>query len=160
MTETIQFPIAIVDEPVFLLPNSANLLKSTNIANHEEINSVNKNALLILYSVSGDGDLGAETLAAMDKLISAVALKPEETTRIKIVGNETFRLFRMMEKHDFKQLICFGIMPEQIGLHVEYKLYKSFKFNNLNIVICDSLEGMEKQKRLALWNQLKLMFNI
>lgn len=160
MNELIQFPAAIVDEPVYLIPDSAKLTISPLNANLIPTYPLNKNGTVIFYTAPKGGNISAEGVTAINKLILAVKLKPEETFCTEVLPDMDFRFNKLIKDYPVTQLICFGIEPENLGLHLDLIKYKAFKFNKIDMIFCDSMEGMALQKRTLLWNQLKLMYNI
>ncbi len=160
MIDKIEFPAAIVDEKVYLIPSSAKLTISAINANLNPINLSNNNGTLIIYSGVNGEDISAEGIESIKKLIVAVKLDPEETVFLRYKSDHPLRFYALSKTISFSKLICFGVTAEMLGLHFVYRNHKLLKFNNIDIVICDNIEGMEKPARLLLWNQLKLMYNI
>ena len=160
MIDKIEFPAAIVDEKVYLIPSSAKLTISPINANLNPINLSNNNGTIIIYSAENSGDIDPQGLESINKLLGAVKLNPEETVLIKYDPKQPVNFNTLSRNLTISKLICFGIKAENIGLHIEYRNHIYLKFNNIDIIICDNIEGMEKPKRALLWSQLKLMYNI
>ncbi len=160
MPDKIEFPAAIVDEKVYLIPSSAKLTISPVNANLNPINLSNNNGTIILYSGNNGDDISSEGFESIKKLIVAVKLDPEETICLRYLHDTPFSFKELQAKFAFDKLICFGVTAKNIGLHIEYRNHIYLKFNGIDIIICDNIEGMEKPIRLLVWNQLKLMYKI
>jgi len=160
MIDKIEFPAAIVDEKVYLIPASAKLTISLVNANLNPINLSNNNGTLIIYSGVNDEDISVEGIESIKKLIIAVKLDPEETIFLRYRPDHPMSFNVLSKTIAFSKLICFGVTAEKIGLHFVHRNHIYLKFNNIDIVICDNIEDMEKPIRLLLWNQLKLMYKI
>ena len=160
MMDKIEFPVAIVDEKVYLIPSSAKLTISPINANLNPINLLNNNGTVIIYSGVNSEDINAEGLASIKKLIFAVKLDPEETVFVNYNQDQSLTFNALSKTMSFTKLICFGITGANIGLHLDIRNHIYMKFNDIDIIMCDNIEDMGKPTRALLWSQLKLMYNI
>ncbi len=160
MPDKIEFPAAIVDETVYLIPSPAKLTISAINANLNPINLSKSNGTVIMFSSVDGKDIGEEALESIKKLVVAVRLNSDETILIKNQNGRSYDFNTLRSNFAFSKLICFGILPQNMGLHLKFRNHIYFKFNNLDMIMCDNIEGMEKTTRALLWNQLKMMYNI
>jgi len=59
-----------------------------------------------------------------------------------------------------KNVIFFGISPEELNLHIKFPIYKCIDWDACNFLIADDLLTIfeDKQKKQLLWRELQLMF--
>jgi hypothetical protein len=60
----------------------------------------------------------------------------------------------------YKDLLMFGVTPEQVGLFVDYKVYTVHLFEQTRLLVSDSIRDINGQptKKQVLWSMLKKMF--
>lgn len=97
MIDKIEFPAAIVDEKVYLIPSSAKLTISPINANLNPINLSNNNGTIIIYSAENSGDIDPQGLESINKLLGAVKLNPEETVLSNTTLNNRLTLIHYLE---------------------------------------------------------------
>jgi len=158
--DKIQFSNAVIDEMVYLLPDAAKLTISLNNANELTLIAGNNVSTLLLYLPKSGADMSEESLLSLHKLASAVKLSTEHYLAINLKNHANLLFKDFASMPNIKQVICFGITGEMIGLHLDYLIYKPFIFNNLNILISDSLEGISQDDKKLLWHGLQLMFKL
>jgi hypothetical protein len=65
----------------------------------------------------------------------------------------------LMDK-EYKDLLMFGVTPEQVGLFVDYKAYTVHVFEQCRVLVSDGIRDINSQpaRKQVLWSMLKKMF--
>ncbi|MBK7806171.1 MAG: hypothetical protein IPJ51_07725 [Saprospiraceae bacterium] len=60
----------------------------------------------------------------------------------------------------YKDVIAFGVLPEQLGLNIDYKWYEILKFDHSRMLLSESIKDLNTfpQKKQQLWVKLQQMF--
>jgi len=94
----------------------------------------------------------------LGKIFGSVKLDLSDMALMNSENSPTFHELRT--GINFKKMVLFGTTPPEIGLNVNYAAYRPIYFQDIEILISESLvrlEGNEGSKTL-LWNALKKMF--
>lgn len=114
--------------------------------------------LLLVFSHPGEGYLGEEDEAFLEKVLTAVDLK---LTEVKMIN--TFKknyLFENWDEIPSEKIIFFGAEPEDFfpGLQLEnYQLKSSGGVRLLKAEALSTIQA-DKDKKTSLWNALKRLF--
>ncbi len=95
----------------------------------------------------------------LKKLVSAIKFDfDNDIYFIKISKNELISLSNLPIK--YSEMIVFGLLPEQIGLNIEYRMYEILPFEHSRIMMSDSIRQMNAipQNKQQLWVKLQEMF--
>ena len=115
---------------------------------------------LLLIARSSDLDNGGkEKLAA---IIKAIKMDIDQDCFLYIFNDEkeSKAIAPYLRKHQIQDLILFGINPKEIGFTIQAKLYTTFQFENLSLIISHKIQEMNANRsyKLALWNCLQQQF--
>ncbi len=96
---------------------------------------------------------------ALQKMISAIKYDYENDI-FMIICDENIKFSVSMLDLDYKDLILFGIKPENIGYNLEYKLQEVNRLDSSRMLIFEGLDIVlaDNNKKLLLWNKLQEMF--
>lgn len=154
------FDHAILDETVYLLPDATKLTITANNANELTLIAGNNISTLLIYQPLNGPEMSEEALNSVHKLATAVNLSPNSYLALNLnkIPNLSFRDIKAVES--IKTIITFGVTPDMLDIRVDYTEYKSFIFNNLNILISGSLEGISPDDKKRLWHGLQIMYKL
>jgi len=95
----------------------------------------------------------------LKKLVTAIKFDfDNDIYFIKISKNELFSVSNLPLKYN--EMIVFGLLPEQIGLNIEFRMYEILPFEHSRIMISDSIRQINAipQNKQQLWVKLQEMF--
>jgi hypothetical protein len=120
----------------------------------EELKS--KSLLLVLRTSDYAAEGAQKTLAGivkaigydMEKDVQLILLNANEK---KLIGDQIPTI---------KNMVFFGLNPKEIGIHLDAKLYKIYKFDSFQLSISHKLEDITKDQKLKqiLWKVLQVQF--
>lgn len=158
--DKIQFNNAVLDETLYLLPDSAKLTISSNNANQLTFLTGDKVSTLLICLPDSGNEIAEETLVSLHKIAAAVKLTTQEYAILNVKNFPNFRFNQLVDYPQIKHVICFGIAGEDLGLHLDYYIYKSFYFNNIHILMSDSMRDISPDNKKLLWHVLQFMFKL
>ena len=96
----------------------------------------------------------------LEAILSACKL---DTTQVKIVGKseiQTTPLNHLLNIHQPKKIILFGVDPATIGLPIHFPVFQIQSFQQVQYLHAPSLPELEndKQLKISLWQKLKQLF--
>jgi hypothetical protein len=158
--DKIQFNNAVLDETLYLLPDSAKLTISLNNANQLPFLTGDKVSTLLICSPDSGNEIAEETLVSLHKLAAAVKLSPQDYAILNVKNFPNFRFNHLLDYPQIKNVVCFGIPGEVLGLHLDYYIYNSFYFNNISTLMSDSMKDMNPDNKKRLWHALQIMYKL
>lgn len=115
--------------------------------------------LLLIARESDLADGGKEKLEA---IIKAIKMDIEQDAYLYVYPDEkdTKVLGPFLRKNKISDLLLFGINPKDLSLTIQAKLYTTFHFENLSLIISHKIHEMNANRsyKLALWNCLQEHF--
>ena len=98
-------------------------------------------------------------LTALQKMISAIKYDYENDI-FMLTCDENEQISLSMLNVDYKDLILFGIKPENIGYNLDYKSQEINKLDKSRLLVFEGLDIVlsDNNKKLLLWNKLQEMF--
>lgn len=96
---------------------------------------------------------------ALQKMISAIKYDYENDIYF-VTCDEKDHIPISMFDLEYKDLILFGIKPENIGYNVEYKTQEINRLDSRRLLVFEGLDIVlaDNNKKLLLWNKLQEMF--
>lgn len=96
---------------------------------------------------------------ALQKMISAIKYDYENDIYL-VTCDEKDHIPISMFDLEYKDLILFGIKPENIGYNVEYKTQEINRLDSRLLLVFEGLDIVlaDNNKKLLLWNKLQEMF--
>lgn len=144
----------------------AELYKETFLVDLSESEQVaeptTKTAFLevLVFLHHDNNSLPASQHTLLEAILAACKLN---TTQLKIVSstevqNSTHPV--LMERHQPKKIILFGVDPVSIGLPIYFPVFQIQSYQQVQYLHAPSLSELEndKQLKLALWQKLKQFF--
>jgi len=151
---------ATIDEQLYLIPDPAKLTISAVKANSAAVDiSALADTLVIVQPLQGNtlSQAGEESLR---KLILALKQPEDKIQMITIADDIVFSMRDIRRMPDIKRVVIIGTAPETLGLYINYKLYKILKYNNIDILISNSIEDISLENKKVLWTRLQTMFGL
>lgn len=98
-------------------------------------------------------------LTALQKMISAIKYDYENDI-FMMTCDENEQISLSMLNVEYKDLILFGIKPENIGYNLDYKSQEINKLDKSRLLVFEGLDIVlsDNNKKLLLWNKLQEMF--
>jgi hypothetical protein len=129
-----------------------------------KVNHFGNNNSKIFIGVTNDTSaiLNNAERGLLQKILGAVKLT-EDDVFITSLNNIQPGLFNNFISHNnFNKLFFFGIIPEQLGWHIEMKHYQRMSFMEKELLFAESLSviSVNEAAKKKLWVQLQLIFNI
>ncbi|HXH19606.1 MAG TPA: hypothetical protein VNJ07_11040 [Chitinophagales bacterium] len=114
-----------------------------------------KHLLIICKSASGLSD---DERLLLQKILKSVHLELDDAAWMTAENIPPF--YKLKSGILFKKLFLFGITPADAGLIVNYSDYTPFRFQDTEILVCDSLSAIAASDKLKslLWKALKSLF--
>lgn len=112
-----------------------------------------------LLVVVDESAFGTEEETMLNNMISAIKFDPKSDIS-KLILKQGQSVILSNLQRDFNNILVFGVIPEQLGLNIEYKLYDILHFEKCRMLICDSITEIRTvvQKKQLLWARLQEMF--
>lgn len=112
-----------------------------------------------LLCISDADSFGDQEKSTLEKMITAIKYDAEKDIFILTVPQDCHLSLSNLGL-EYKDILLFGIRPDQIGLQVEYSLYTILHFDQRNVLVCDSIRQINAvpQKKQVLWGKLQEMF--
>lgn len=112
-----------------------------------------------LLVVVDESAFGTEEETMLNNMISAIKFDPKSDIS-KLILKQGQSVILSNLQRDFNNILVFGVIPEQLGLNIEYKLYDILHFEKCRMLICDSIIEIKTviQKKQLLWSRLQEMF--
>lgn len=135
-------------DQVFKIPDT--------IPNNVVVSGEGQKKLVIITDLESFSDSESDTL---DKMMTAIKYNPSHDL-IKVVLPKNVDVSLSSLVNDYKDLIIFGVLPERIGLFIEYKMNEILYFEKSRLLICESIRAIiaVPQKKQLLWTRLQEMF--
>jgi hypothetical protein len=98
-------------------------------------------------------------LTALQKMISAIKYDYENDI-FMLTCDENEQISLSMLNVEYKDLILFGVKPENIGYNLDYKSQEINKLDKSRLLVFEGLDIVlsDNNKKLLLWNKLQEMF--
>lgn len=121
-----------------------------------QIRGNGKKGLLIVIKQE-DIDIHMQTLQGLTKAIHHDLA--EDVTTV-ILQQSPVDLSTLIATGTHKMIICIGVDPADISLHITAKKYFPYQMEKFRILISDSLSVMnaDKTKKMAFWQNLQNIF--
>ena len=112
-----------------------------------------------LLVVVDESAFGTEEETMLNNMISAIKFDPKSDIS-KLILKRGQPIILSYFQRDFKNILVFGITPEQLGLNIEFKSYDILHFEKYRMLVCDSITEIRTvvQKKQMLWARLQEMF--
>jgi ATP-dependent protease Clp ATPase subunit len=96
---------------------------------------------------------------ALQKMMSAIKYDYENDI-FMMTSDENEQISLSFLDIEYKDLILFGIKPENIGFNVEYKSHEINRLDSRRLLVFEGLDIVlaDNNKKLLLWNKLQEMF--
>ncbi len=122
----------------------------------------NKNDCLILVEYPESEYAPENLLDFLRKIAGALKLNFDETALVNNAGLENSSLTVLERYITFNKVICFGIHPKKLSLHINVQPYTLHKFKEKQFVFSEKLEAIHQDtmKKGQLWNALQHMFEL
>lgn len=122
-----------------------------------------KRGILVVYEPIEEE---LELTTFLGKVLQAAKIDmSQDIFLVPIRQEEGFSFRSFCRGKDVKEIISFGIPPEKLGLHLNYKHYLPLIFNQRTFLFTDALYAIFEERQLggkkmsgALWKALKTMF--
>lgn len=114
-------------------------------------------SLVIALNQNAKGIIEMDTL---QKIIAAIGYDLDKD--VILLDNQLVSSMELHQQYQVKAVISFGVPLSNLGINVEAKLYEPIKIREISILKVEdlSLIAQDKNKKLLLWNSLKLMFGL
>jgi hypothetical protein len=106
-------------------------------------------------------DFSAANKAFLSKVLAAANLNLEKDTLFaEVPASEPLHFSTDLKQKRPEQVLVFGLPPGQLGLAIEFQLYKPTSFYSADWLLADALSVLEpdKNRKTQLWSALKQMF--
>ena len=128
----------------------------------QESNSTESPVLIevLVFHHHESNSLPSSQLTLLEAILSACKLK---TSQVKIVGKTEINITSLsvlLENHQPKKIILFGLDPAKIGLPIHFPVFQIQSYQQVQYLHAPSLPELEndKQLKLSLWQKLKQLF--
>ncbi len=103
---------------------------------------------------------GATEMDTLQKIISAIGYDLHRD--VILLENQLVNSIELQRQYQVKAVISFGVPLSNLGINIQSKLYEPLIMRDIGILKVEdlSLISKDKNKKLLLWNSLKLMFNL
>ncbi|HPK10725.1 MAG TPA: hypothetical protein P5235_00635 [Saprospiraceae bacterium] len=110
-----------------------------------------------LIVVSEDMSKDNDSRSTLMSIIKAMNLNAKEEVTFLFIDNLDMRLKSYDVLSNGCLTIIFGISPKTLGLNIIEQKYQLFKLENSQIIYCDAISELNKNKQLKvkLWNILQ-----
>lgn len=124
-------------------PDSTNHLLEVIVFHHYETNQLPTNQQALL-----------------DAILMACKLNPTAVKQVSKSDISSTPLNEILEKHQPKKVILFGLDPASIGLPIHFPVFQVQLYQQVQYLHAPNLAELEndKQLKLALWQKLKQLF--
>jgi len=114
--------------------------------------------LCVVYAMENDTKVCLDFLEKVFKAVSVDMMAETSTFKLKEQEGFSLALHSAFEQHNM--WICFGITPEQLGLHFEYQKYMPITFREKTFLWTDSPQNIMEDPNLKklLWVSLQKLF--
>lgn len=150
---------ASLNETIYRIPDGVKLSISSNKINPEDVGK-NQVENLILYQPASGEDLTEEFRVTLDKIISVIPNQPGNSANLNFSPLNSTDFQSLHKLYGFKNLICFGIKPSHIGMHVQYDYYRHITINDILILFSEAVEHLDKAKKTKLWSGIQKMYGL
>ena len=145
--------------PIFKIPKYQNL---------SPINMTEIPDLCSLIVVVKTDQINDTTSFLLNNILKSIDAEEKVVKQIiEMDGSNTYLYSEYIKSSQVKNMICFGLTPADIGLHILVKKNRVTHFEDKKLLFTYSLlairdeEGQGKsQLKRALWTELKGMFNL
>lgn len=134
------------------------LSSSVNDSNLQESTPALSDVLVIHHHTQNE--LPSNENVLLQAILNACKLNPKETAVFsKSVLNQN-NLKELIEKHQPKKIILFGVDPAVIGLPIHFPVFQIQAYQNIQYLHAPALSELDsdKQLKIQLWQKLKQLF--
>jgi DNA polymerase III psi subunit len=115
---------------------------------------------VIVFHHHESNSLPANQQTLLEAILNACKLN---TTQVKIVGKAEINispLSVLLENHQPKKIILFGVDPASIGLPIHFPVFQIQSYQQVQFLHAPSLPELDndKQLKISLWQKLKQLF--
>jgi DNA polymerase III psi subunit len=134
------------------------LSSSANNNNEKDLTATQFNVAVFHHHTQNE--LPSNENVLLQGILNACKLKPEE---IGVFSRSVFNqnnLNEILEKHQPKKIILFGVDPAAIGLPIHFPVFQIQAYQNIQYLHAPALSELEidKQLKIQLWQKLKQLF--
>jgi len=147
------FEQACMDETLFVFNDSANVRSSLN-----NINSANGKGTVVVYRPLENDELDESGSTTLQNIIAAVKIDESALIRINSKKTDNIHVQHIINSIKPSFLICFGISPGDLGIHIETPRYTPFAIQGISMLFCDAVEKLDKPLKNRLWAGLQKMY--
>ena len=160
MPKHIAFDAAVLHETLYIVPDDAKLTISATKANDvTHLISPTAETLFVVMPYNKK-TMTEKGQVATDRLIGALKLQPGTYSIVSLAENPAFRYQHIQQFGQLKRVVLLGCSLKRLGAHLDTLKYKPFIFNNLEVIISDSLEVITDADKQVFWAWLKQMFKL
>ena len=134
------------------------LSSSVNNNNEQELTAELFNVLVFHHHTQNV--LPSNENILLQAILNACKLNPEETSVFSRSVLDQKSLKEILEKHQPKKIILFGLDPAVIGLPIHFPIFQIQAYQNIQYLHAPALTELEsdKQLKIQLWQKLKQLF--
>jgi hypothetical protein len=103
--------------------------------------------LLLLLKERSGKSLQAEVLELLKKMTDWMGVEKSKAVAW-IVGDEPVSFHELHIDHRVENIICYGCLPADIGLQLDFSINKSIRFMNCRIIFTASFSEVQKNEKL------------
>jgi hypothetical protein len=121
----------------------------------------NKKGILLLYENSLSEKISGTEKEIMNRMLAGLKSSMEDITLVNVSFAGNISYLQLMKELQFRFLVSFDVAPEKIFLNIEAVKYKTFQFGNCQLLFCDPLVVIDKNKNIKLkfWEQFSPFFS-
>ncbi len=114
----------------------------------------------IIFFTNNQAQLPDSEKVFLQNILKAVGLDLAEVVLINVLHDSVTWFAQVKQVYQAKNMIGFGITRQQIGLSVDLKGYQVTTVAGTQLLVGHDLSRIaeDKQKKMQLWNALKVMF--
>jgi hypothetical protein len=126
-----------------------------------KIDFENKEGKHLLVFVKNTDYQDTQSQKTLQAIIKAIGLDMDKDVIVHIM-QENKRSILSDKVQGIKNILCFGINPKDLGIHLNAKLYKIFMFETFNLSIAHKLSDVanDQKNKQILWKVLQTQFSI
>ncbi len=114
--------------------------------------------LLIILNNQQTQEIASSDIDLLSKMANWLGIDKDS---VALIGNHNLPSFRQLRTHQgIRNMILYGITPDEIGLQIDFKINKSFFFMNCRMLFTALFTEVQNDKNLKneFFNELKNSF--